>query len=127
MGEAGSSLQGGNGYNTCATTLAAGGIPGGGMGGVGSLLGSGGGGGGFFGGGGGGEIVTGNIGGAGGGGSGHVASDAGTLVTGSGPTAANTSDPDFVHCASGTANGGATQVNNGAGGAGCIVIHYTKP
>ena len=37
------------------------------------------------------------------------------------------SDPDFAHCANGTANGGATQVNNGAGGAGCIVIHYTKP
>lgn len=127
MGEAGASLQGGNGYNTCSAPVAAGGVPGGGSGGVGSFFGNGGGGGGFFGGGGGGEPATMTVGGAGGGGSGHVASDAGTLVTATGATPANTSDPDFVHCANGTANGGATQVNNGAGGAGCIVIHYTKP
>jgi len=126
-GEAGASLQGGNGYSTCVGPVAAGGLPGGGSGGFGSILGNSGGGGGFFGGAGGGELSSSFFGTAGGGGSGHVASDAGTLVTASGPTPAGTSDPDFVHCNSTTGAGGATQVNNGLGGAGCIVIHYTKP
>jgi hypothetical protein len=127
MGEAGTSLQGGNGYTSCVGPYAAGGVPGGGSGGFGTILSNGGGGGGFFGGGGGGELSSTNFGHAAGGGSGHVASDAGTLVTASGPTTANTSDPDFAHCASATGSGGTTQVNNGVGGGGCVVIRYTKP
>jgi hypothetical protein len=127
VGEAGTSLHGGAGYNWNACqqlTVAQGGSPGGGMGGA-SGFGGGGGGGGYFGGGGGGYNVTS---GNGGGGSGFVASDAGTLTTGHHAGPANTTDPDFVkYCTSGAANGGAPGTNGGVGASGCVVIRYTKP
>lgn len=122
-GQPGSSLHGGNGYTLCSVALGTGGTPGGGNGASTSLLGTGGGGGGYFGGGGGGGPF-----GGGGGGSGFVASDAGVLMSGSGGSAANTSDPDFAaHCASGAAAGGVPSTNSGVGGNGCLVIRLSKP
>ncbi len=131
-GGSGAAQQGGSAYSSLDAG-AHGGNPGGGFGGQAAIgtnaPGSGGGGGGYFGGGGGGG--SGLAIGSGGGGSGWFNGDAGALMTGSGAAAANTSDPDYAHCAANAGVGGAAGASNGGtggmGNPGCVVVRLAKP
>lgn len=132
----GSSLQGGCGGETAGTcqSVAHGGAYSGSPNSCGGGNG-GGGGGGFFGGGGGESRTNLGVTGGGGGGSGYLAVDAGVLQAGSGPSPANTADPDWSDAGAGGLGGYCKDNGNNtcndvpplAGQPGRVVIRLAKP
>lgn len=138
QGTSGLSLTGGHGGNTSGPPVGnmgvagAGGTNGGGGGGQADSLvngrsGGGGGGGGYFGGGGGGAPQGANSGGGGGGGGSAYTTGTNTMsVSGSGQSAGNKTDEDYIGNAGSGGDGGAKTRNGVAGQAGLVVIIYAE-